>query len=169
MRISQIRRIDVTNGEGIGIALFTAGCPLRCKNCFNSELWSMDSGREWTENDKQIILKLLEPEHVKRISILGGEPLIERNIKPLTELFEEIDTLYHGTKNIWLWSGQIFEDVYKKHPEIFKHVKILVDGPYIDELKDAELLWKGSSNQRVINIQKTLSSGEIVLYNTDFI
>ena len=169
MRIAQIRRLDVTNGEGIGIALFTAGCPIRCKNCFNSELWSMDAGKEWSEEYKQQILKLLEPEHVRRISILGGEPLIERNIEPLTELFKDIRKLYGNSKRIWVWTGQLYENVSQKYNELISLIDILVDGPYVDELKDAKLLWKGSSNQRVIDVQCTLKNGSIALYDSDFL
>lgn len=164
MRFSQIRRLDISNGEAIGITLFTSGCPIHCKNCFNSELWDMTSGSKWTKKEQEIILDLLKPDHIRRFSVLGGEPLIERNIKPLTELITKIRELYGDKKKIWIWTGNLYENVSKLYPDLLKLIDILVDGPFVDELKDANLKWRGSSNQRVIDIQKTLKSGKIELF-----
>ena len=149
--------MDISNGEGIGVALFTQGCPIHCFNCFNQPLWDYDGGRDWNpEEDTKTILKLLEPDYIKRITILGGEPLIDRNIEPLTVLLQTIRNIYGQTKKIWMYTGQLFQTVNSKYPELIKLVDTLVDGPYIDEQRDYHLRWCGSTNQRVLDIEDIL-------------
>lgn len=157
MRIASIRSMDISNGPGIGIALFTQGCPIRCFNCFNSELWDYDGGREWnSKEDTETIIELLRPIYIKRITILGGEPFIDRNIEPLTNLVTKIREVYGKSKLIWMYSGQMFENLYPKYASIISKIDKLIDGPYIDELKDYRLQWCGSTNQRVLDIEDLL-------------
>ena len=163
MRIASIRSLDISNGENIGVALFTQGCPFHCFNCFNSETWDFKGGELYTPEHEKQILELLKPDHIQRLSILGGEPLIERNIEPLTHLIQEVKKAY-PTKKIWLYTGQQYEDVVELYPEIVKLVNVLVDGRYIDSERDHTLKWCGSRNQRVIDIEDTLLNNTVCLH-----
>lgn len=162
MKYAQIRKMDISNGEGIGISLFTQGCPFHCKDCFNPETWDFDGGIEYTKETEETIINLMKPDYIKRISILGGEPLIERNIKSLKELFLKIRKIY-PSKKIWVYTGNLFEDILNKYPDLLKLIDILVDGPFQTRNKDFKLKWRGSSNQRIIDVQKTLKENKIIL------
>lgn len=176
MRYAQIRSMDISDGEGIGVALFVQGCPFMCKNCFNHETWDFNGGKEWTEETEQEFLELANKPYIKRISILGGEPLAEPNLDDVLKLTEKIRLLFGNTKTIWLYTGyewsQLFNDgVYtsKEHAglkrrNIVKLCDILVDGRYIDSQKDVTLKWKGSSNQRVIDVKQSLTQNKIILH-----
>ena len=163
MKYAQIREMDVTNGNGIGVALFTQGCPYHCKNCFNPETWDFDKGTDWTKETENKIIELLKPEYITRLTVLGGEPLIERNIEPLTALLKRVKSVYPD-KQVWLYTGGDFEVLEGLYEEIFRYIDILIDGRYIDDLRDYKLKWRGSSNQRIIDVQKSLKEGEIILY-----
>lgn len=163
MKYAQIREMDVTNGSGIGVALFTQGCPYHCKNCFNPETWDFDKGIDWTKETENNIIELLKPEYITRLSILGGEPLVERNIAPLTALLKRVKGIYPD-KQVWLYTGGDFEVLEGLYEEIFQYIDILIDGRYIDDLRDYKLKWRGSSNQRIIDVQKSLKEGETILY-----
>ena len=172
MRWAQIRELDISNGKGIGIALFTQGCPFHCFNCFNPETWDFDKGNEWTEEVQKDFLKLAERPYIDRISFLGGEPLAEQNTKELLILVKALKDSF-PTKKIWLYSGFTFEKIFNSTEETFlvrqqilSYDDILVDGQYIDDLKDYSLRFRGSSNQRIIDVKKTLSNEDkaIVLY-----
>ena len=161
MKYAQIREMDVTNGSGIGVALFTQGCPYHCKNCFNPETWDFNKGTDWTKETENKIIKLLKPEYITRLTILGGEPLIERNIEPLTALLKRVKGIYPD-KQVWLYTGGDFEVLEGLYEEIFQYIDILVDGRYIDDLRDYKLKWRGSSNQRIIDVQASLKSGDVI-------
>ena len=163
MRVAQIRTLDISNGEGVGIALYTSGCRFHCKNCFNKELWDINAGQEWNKEKEDNFIALASANYVQRISILGGEPFIEENLEDLNKLVERIKTIY-PTKKIWIYSGYTFEVLKEKANNILKNIDILVDGLFVDELKDMKLKFKGSSNQRIIDIQKSLEKDEVVLY-----
>ena len=163
MKYAQIREMDVTNGNGIGVALFTQGCPYHCKNCFNPETWDFNKGTDWTKETENKIIELLKPEYITRLTILGGEPLIERNIEPLTALLKRVKDIYPD-KQVWLYTGGDFEVLEGLYEEIFQYIDILIDGRYIDDLRDYKLKWRGSSNQRIIDVQKSLKEGETILY-----
>lgn len=167
-----MRALDISNGEGIGIALFTQGCPFHCFNCFNPETWDFDKGNAWTEETQNEFLKLAERSYIDRISFLGGEPLAEQNLEDLLKLIKLLKNKYPN-KKLWLYSGFTFEKLFNSteenfliRQEIISHIDILVDGQYIDELKDYSLRFRGSSNQRIIDIKKTLCNKDkaIVLY-----
>ena len=161
MKYAQIREIDITNGNGIGVALFTQGCPYHCKNCFNPETWDFNKGMVWTKETENKIIELLKPEYITRLTILGGEPLIERNIEPLTALLKRVKGIYPN-KQVWLYTGGDFEVLEGLYEEIFQYIDILIDGRYVDDLRDYKLKWRGSSNQRIIDVQASLKSGNVV-------
>lgn len=161
MKYAQIREMDVTNGSGIGVALFTQGCPYHCKNCFNPETWDFDKGTDWTKETENKIIELLKPEYITRLTILGGEPLIERNIEPLTALLKRVKGIYPD-KQVWLYTGGDFEVLEGLYEEIFQYIDILIDGRYIDDSRDYKLKWRGSSNQRIIDVQASLKSGDVI-------
>lgn len=161
MKYAQIREMDVTNGNGIGVALFTQGCPYHCKNCFNPETWDFNKGMVWTKETENKIIELLKPEYITRLTILGGEPLIERNIEPLTALLKRVKGIYPN-KQVWLYTGGDFEVLEGLYEEIFQYIDILIDGRYVDDLRDYKLKWRGSSNQRIIDVQASLKSGNVV-------
>lgn len=177
MRYAQIRSLDISNGEGCGVSLFVQGCPFHCENCFNPETWDFNGGKEWTEKIKENFLKLIDRPYIKRVSFLGGECLAKENLDEVLSLIEEIKSLF-PTKTIWLYTGYDFQKIFRGQPSClskegldnFKRRKIislcdvLVDGEYIDEKRDVTLKWKGSSNQRVINVKKSLKENKVILY-----
>lgn len=180
MNYAQIRSMDISNGEGIGVSLFVQGCDFHCKNCFNSETWEFSKGQEWNDKTKNQFLKLIEPPFIQRVSILGGEPLHPKNVQNVLKIVDEIRVSY-PTKNIWLYTGYTWEQIM--HPvitdinseqlkmlqmrkELVSKCNVLIDGRYVDELRDISLHWRGSSNQRVINVQETLKQKQIVLWES---
>ena len=163
MKYAQIRRIDISNGKGIGVSLFVQGCPSpHCKGCFNPETWDFNGGKEWTDEIKQYFFKLINNPHINHCSILGGEPLCEENIDDITKLVKECKQQFPN-KKIWIWTRYIFED-YIKDKEIVKYADIIVDGRFVEELKDFNLKFRGSSNQRIIDVQESLKQNKVVLW-----
>ena len=171
MRYFQIRSMDISNGIGIGASVFLSGCHFHCKNCHNLGLWDFNSGNEYTNDAKNKILKTIQPKWVERFSILGGEPLETINLKELLALIENIEVLRPDIK-IWIYTGYTYEQLQeriKKNKDdyylepILRLADVLVDGPFIQEKKDLTLAFKGSSNQRVIDLQKTHAANDIVL------
>lgn len=148
MRYASIREMDISNGEGVGIALFVQGCPSpHCKNCFNPETWNFNGGKEWTQEVENKFFELANRPYIKRISFLGGECLAEENVSDITELAKKCKEKF-PEKKIWLWSRYNFE-THISHLEITQYVDYIIDGKYIEELKDISLLYRGSSNQNV--------------------
>lgn len=203
MRYAQIRELDISNGEGVGVALFVQGCRFECKNCFNPETWDFNGGKEWTQEVKEKFLELIDRPYIKRISILGGEPLADENLDGVLDLVTEINKRYNTpqdivcnnnsdrnilnensdeirllfpNKSIWIYSGYQWSEIFNdeiyltkectgwKRREIVNQCTVMVDGRYIDSQRDITLKWRGSSNQRVIDIQQSLQKGEIVLW-----
>lgn len=149
IRYASIRSLDVSNGENVGVSLFVQGCPFNphCHNCFNPETWDFNGGKEWTEEVEDKFIELTSRPYIKRISILGGEPLAQENIKEVTNLAKKCKRLFPN-KKIWLWSGYDFQE-YICHLGIIEYLDYIVDGKFINELKDNSLLFRGSSNQNV--------------------
>lgn len=161
MRYAQIRKMDISNGEGIGVALFTQGCRRHCRNCHNPEQWSFDGGKEFTFKTQQQIIDLLKPSHISRLSILGGEPLERCNLYRLACLLSAV-RYYRPQVKIWLYTGWTYEELQKQEQEdrvtgyltsILDNIDYLVDGPFIEEEKDITLEFRGSSNQRILNMK----------------
>ncbi len=170
MRYAQIRDMDISNGEGIGITLFVQGCHFHCKNCFNKETWDFNGGSEYLPETYKYIEQLANQEYITRFSILGGEPLADKNVEEVYKTVNQFKKKYNN-KNIWLYTGYTYEEIingnnfYRK--EILKYVDFLIDGRYVDDLKNYKLLFRGSSNQRIINVQQSLKSNEVILWNLE--
>lgn len=163
MRVAQIRSLDITNGEGIGVSLFTQGCPFHCKNCFNPETWDFKGGYPYSQEIKKQLLELVSKPYIERFSILGGEPFLLKNKIELQDLTHDIKIKNPNIK-IWAYSGNSFEKLLPEFLDLLKNIDVLVDGPFVDELKDFNLKFKGSTNQRIIDVQKSLIENNIVLY-----
>ena len=161
MRYNLIRKMDISNGPGVRVSVFMQGCSFHCKNCFNSETWDFEGGKEFNDETIEKILNLCGQNYVEGLSILGGEPMHPKNIDGTKELAKAFKEKY-PEKNVWVWSGFLF-DKDLKDKEVLKYVDVLVDGQYVDELHNPTLKWKGSSNQRVINVQESLKENKIVL------
>ncbi len=163
MRFGQIRKFDVANGPGIRVSVFVVGCPLRCKGCFNEEYWKKDAGKEWTKKEEDFVIERLKLEQIEGLSILGGEPLAQDlNLNRLLKRAKE-----EVKKNIWLWSGFVYEELTPRQLEVLKYVDFLVDGPFISEKKDLNLRFKGSSNQRIIDLNKTRKENALILWDEE--
>lgn len=177
MRFASMRNLDISNGEGVGVSLFVQGCDRHCFNCFNPDTWDFNGGKEWTEGTKNKFIKLIDRPYINRISVLGGEPLAEQNLDEVLSLIKEIRISF-PEKTIWLYTGYKFEDLingiyYPLDSEwedkilrqsIVKLCDVLIDGEYIDEQRDITLKWRGSSNQRVIDVKQSLTQDKVVLY-----
>lgn len=163
MRYAQIRKMDISNGAGIGQSLFVQGCNFHCEGCFNQETWDLDGGNEWTPEIEEGFLELLARPYIIRCSILGGEPLLDQNLDKITELIIKIRTMFPHIR-IWLYTGYTYEEAIKdnKRQELIKMLDYLVDGRFIEEQKDLTLKFKGSSNQRIIDVQQTLIKGKVI-------
>ena len=184
MRYAQIRSMDISNGEGVGVSLFVQGCDRHCFNCFNSETWDFKSGKEWTEDIKNKFIQLIDRPYIKRVSFLGGECLADQNLDEVLKLVKQIRISF-PEKTIWLYTGFCWNDImcsfaglqadcvvldkkdieaWEKRRKIIFNVDVLVDGEYIDEQKDLSLKFKGSKNQRVIDVKQSLAQNKVVLY-----
>lgn len=192
MRYSSMRNLDISNGEGVGVSLFVQGCPFHCKNCFNSDTWDFNGGKEWTEEVKDKFMKLIDRPYIKRVSFLGGECLAEQNLDVVLDLIKEIRISF-PKKSIWLYTGYklelLSEEIYNgtkqictishfypiptknefaenqvKRSKIIELCNIVVDGEYIDEQKDLSLKFRGSKNQMVIDVKQSLAQNKIVLF-----
>ncbi len=161
MRYNKIRKMDIADGPGVRVSIFMQGCAFHCKNCFNQETHDFNGGKEFNDATIDRVLELCANENVEGLSILGGEPMHPLNIEGTTKLAKAFKEKY-PEKNIWVWSGFLF-DRDLKDKEVLKYIDVLVDGQYVDELHNPTLKWKGSSNQRVIDVQKSLKSGEVIL------
>lgn len=161
MRYNLIREMDISNGPGVRVSIFMQGCSFYCKNCFNPETWDFEGGKEFNEDTIDKVLKLCDKKHIKGLSILGGEPMHPNNIEATTKLAKAFKEKYPN-KSLWVWSGFKFDEDLKGK-EVLNYIDVLVDGTYQDELHDFTLKWKGSSNQRVIDVQKSLKNNEICL------
>ncbi len=154
MRYNKIRKMDISNGPGVRVSVFMQGCTFNCKNCFNQETHDFNGGKEFTEETIKHILSLCENENIVGLSILGGEPMHPKNIEGTTKLAKAFKEKFPD-KTIWCWTGFLF-DKDLKDKEVLQYIDVLIDGQYVDELHDPKLEWRGSSNQRVIDVKKVL-------------
>ena len=161
MRYNLIRKMDISNGPGVRVSIFMQGCPFHCKNCFNPETWDFEGGKEFTQETIDKVLELSNKNEVKGLSILGGEPMAPTNVEGTAKLAKAFKEKY-PEKNVWVWSGYTFEKDLKDK-EALKYVDVLVDGQYVDALHNPTLEWRGSSNQRVINVPESLKENKTVL------
>lgn len=181
MNYGNIKYNDIANGEGVRVSLFVSGCTHHCKNCFNQETWDFNYGKPFTKEVEDEIISQLAPEHINGLTLLGGEPMEPANQKALLPFVKRVKEIYPN-KTIWCYSGYLFDKELlspsRAHcswtKKLLSYIDILVDGEFKEELKDITLRFKGSSNQRVIDVKKSLAENKIVLspYNekksTDF-
>lgn len=183
MRYARIRKMDVSNGEGVGISLFVQGCHFHCKGCFNQETWDFNGGKKWTPEIEEQFIQLANKPYIKRISILGGEPLADENVRDVYNLIAQLKGRY-PEKKIWLYTGYEWEKIVEESHAIrvengdylsnlyrygaIVFADIVVDGKFqLDkqDLYNDNIVFAGSTNQRVIDSGASLSNGRIILHN----
>ena len=163
MRYAKIDKFEIVNGEDVGISVYTYGCIFHCKNCFNSELWDLDKGEIWTDDTTDYLISLVKSSNISRVSFLGGEPLLDRNINELKKVLKRLREEFPEIQ-IWVYSGYTYEQIKDRNlHDLLSYIDILVDGRYVDELRDYTLKFRGSSNQRVIDINKSMQQDKIIL------
>lgn len=176
MRYAKIREMDISNGEGVGISLFVQGCHFHCSGCFNPETWDFSGGEEWTKEAERKFVDLAGRSYVKRISILGGEPLANENVAGVFDLVLKLKNLY-PQKKIWLYTGYTIDHILKHSSSLadyarrfmLDHIDVLVDGQFeLDkqDLLNKEVVFAGSTNQRVIDTKATIRENKIVLLSS---
>lgn len=172
MNYAKINKVDIANGEGVRVSLFVSGCNHHCKNCFNPETWDFNYGNPFTLQVENEILLLLEPTYIKGLSLLGGEPMEKLNQQALLPFLKKIREKFKDTKDIWCYTGFVYDKdlvfggrAHTEHTdELLGLIDYLVDGPFIESLKNLTLKFRGSSNQRIIDVKKTRQLGKITLY-----
>lgn len=165
MRYNKIRKMDISNGPGVRVSIFFQGCHFHCPGCFNQETWDFNSGKEFNDDVINHIFDLCNNDVISGLSILGGEPLNPKNILGSTKLARLFKEKYPN-KTIWLWSGYLFDE-YIHDKEIVNYLDVIVDGQFKIELSSPLLRFKGSSNQRVIDVRKSLKNKKIILYEDE--
>ena len=146
MRYHNITKCDMLNGDGIRVVLWVSGCKLHCPGCHNPQTWAFNSGLKFSEQDKEELFEALDKSYIKGITLSGGNPL--DSYEEILALIKEIKEKF-PSKDIWIYSGYTFDYIEHNYKEILDYVNVIVDGPYIEELRDVELHWRGSSNQKV--------------------
>lgn len=176
MRYAKIRKMDISNGYGVGIALFVQGCHFHCEGCFNQETWNFKGGKPWTTQIENKFFELADKPYIKRISILGGEPLADENVSAVCELIIKLKLLFPD-KKVWLYTGYRWEDIIDNtsanEVSIYRymaiaHADIVVDGLFqLDkqDLHNEQIVFAGSTNQRIINATASIDTKSVVLYN----
>lgn len=171
MYYGNIKKYDVANGEGVRVTLFISGCRIHCPGCFQAETWDFRYGQEYTEETQQEVLDAMDNEFISGLTVLGGEPFEPENQRVVVKLMKAAKERYPD-KNIWCWSGYLYDrDLQpggRKYTEVtdemLSYIDILVDGPFVQAKKNLALSFRGSENQRVIDLKKTRETGEIVLH-----
>lgn len=163
MHYSVIRSHDIANGPGVRVSVFVSGCRRHCKGCFNKETWDFNYGQKFTWETVHELERLLASPHIRGLSILGGDPLEPENRLEVTALCAYIKNKL-PEKDIWVWTGFSWEDV--KDLTVFNYVDVLVDGPFVEDKKDLRLAYCGSSNQRVIDVQESLTASDVILWKS---
>ena len=172
MNYGEIKNCDIANGEGVSVTLFVSGCTNRCKGCFQPQTWDFGYGKPFTAETEETLLRLLAPDYINGLTLLGGEPFEPENQRALLPFLRRVREAY-PKKTIWGFSGftlgQLLED--GSHPrceatdEMLSLLDVLVDGRYVEEKHDISLRFRGSSNQRLIDLKETRRRGEIVLWD----
>lgn len=171
MNYAAIKDCDIANGPGVRITLFVSGCNHHCKGCFNQEAWDFDYGQPFTQETIDTIIRMMKPGYIKGLTLLGGEPFDPRNQGAVVELLRQVKKVY-PQKTVWAFSGYLFDrdilsgtlgDWYVTR-EYLSYLDVLVDGPFVEAKKDLMLRFRGSSNQRLIDVPKSLAAGEVILW-----
>ncbi|MBQ6806124.1 MAG: anaerobic ribonucleoside-triphosphate reductase activating protein [Lachnospiraceae bacterium] len=174
MFYSEIKGYDIANGPGVRVTLFVSGCTHHCKGCFNEMTWDFQYGREFDKEAEEKILKALEPSYIAGLTLLGGEPMEYVNQQGVLPLLRKVKEEYPN-KTIWCYTGYLYEkellDVFckkwKETEEILSYLDVIVDGEFVEEKKDISLRFRGSSNQRIIDVRKSRQAGNVVLWSDD--
>lgn len=172
MNYATIKNCDIANGPGVRVSLFVSGCTHRCKGCFNEIAWDFDYGEPFTQQTIDMILNLLQPAHIQGLTLLGGEPFEPRNQPAVVQLLRQVKEKYPG-KSIWAFSGYWFDkDIlagrlgpWEITREYLSYLDVLVDGPFMEDKKDLTLRFRGSSNQRIIDVPASLKENKVVLWS----
>lgn len=171
MNYGEIKNCDIANGEGVRVTLFVSGCTHHCKGCFNPMTWDFDFGQEFTEETEKTILDMLAPSYIMGLTLLGGEPMEPVNQRGLLPLLKKVRELY-PEKTVWCYSGYLFDKELlgesrarcEVTDELLSYIDVLVDGEFVLEKKNITLQFRGSENQRIIDVKKSLAEGGVVLY-----
>ena len=170
MNYATIKNCDIANGPGVRISLFVSGCTHHCKGCFNEVAWDFDYGEPFTQQTIRTILDMMKPGYIMGLTLLGGEPFEPENQGPIVELLRQVKKAY-PQKSIWAFSGYLYEKItshtlgdWAVTQEFLSYLDVLVDGPFVEEKKNLALRFRGSENQRLIDMPATLASGKIVLW-----
>lgn len=171
MNYSLIRACDIANGPGVRVSLFVSGCTHHCPSCFQPETWDFNYGEKFTDETIWRIIRLLEPNYIDGLTILGGEPLEPRNMSDVWSLLDAVRRLGPSGKTVWLYTGSTFEELRARQyvigqltRDILNKVDVLIDGPFVEAKKDLRLIFRGSSNQRLIDMKKTRQASKIILW-----
>ena len=161
MNYIKIRSMDISNGPGISVTLFCSGCAHNCSGCHNPETHSFNAGKPFTEETIQLILDLCKPDYISHLALTGGDPCHPKNWPTIKDLIKKFKSKYPW-KTVWLWTGYQIEDVFEDLVD--SRIDVVVDGRFVEDLKDLRLKYRGSSNQRVIDLNETIRTGDIILY-----
>lgn len=164
MRYNKIRKMDISNGEGIRVSIFVQGCTFNCAGCFNPETHDFNEGKEFTQETLSTLLDLCNNSQIKGLSILGGEPLHSKNVDTVLKIVKQFKQSYPN-KDLWLWTGFQFEDILKDINKklVIEYCDFIIDGRFIENKKDLRLKWAGSTNQRFIDVQQSLKENKIII------
>lgn len=163
MNYTGLVKYDTANGEGIRATIFLSGCTRHCKGCFNPETWDFNWGEPFNKEAKEALKEHLKNPQIKGLSILGGEPL-DQNINGLQELIDLANYTHSLGKDVWLWTGYCWEEINGYRMSFVKSCNVLIDGPFQEELKDLSLAFRGSTNQRIIDIKQSIKQNKIIKY-----
>lgn len=161
MRYNIIKQLDIANGPGCRVSIFIQGCNFNCPGCFNTVAKDFNKGTEFTDQTMECLLELAKPDYIAGISVLGGEPMHPKNRSEVLQLVRKFKEVYPN-KTVWVWTGYLFKDIASD--VLDSGIDVLVDGPFVEELKDLRLKYRGSSNQKVIDVKATSVTEGVVLY-----
>ncbi len=170
MNYSVIKKCDIADGPGVRVTLFVSGCPHKCEGCFNEKTWDYDYGKPFTEDTIEELIEAMRPDHIRGLTLLGGEPMVQVNQQGLLPLLRRVKEVYPD-KDIWCYTGYMYDSyivpvMIKEWPEteeFLSYIDVLVDGPFIMDQKDWRLKFRGSSNQKIIDVKESLKEGKVVL------
>ncbi len=171
MNYADIKKADIANGLGVRVSVFVSGCNHHCKNCFNPEAWDFNYGKEFTDEEISKVIKELDHPYVTGLSLLGGEPLEHINQQGLLPLLRKVKQQLPD-KNVWCYTGYTFDNEvmgnmfnnWEETPELLSYIDVMVDGKFEEEKKDIKLRFRGSSNQRIIDVKKSMKEKKVILY-----
>ena len=174
MNYGEIKNFDIANGEGVRVSLFVSGCTHHCKNCFNPETWSFDFGKPFTAETEELLLRELSPDYINGLSLLGGEPFEPQNQAALLPFLRRVRAAFPD-KTVWCYTGYLFDTELLQESrarcahtdEMLSYIDVLVDGEFVQALYNISLQFRGSSNQRIIDIPKSRAAGEVVLWKDE--